>query len=77
MFDHWVTDSSTVFLSANRFVQPYEHLSQVVNKRMVQSYVAYLKDDTRLISNPGLKVILLNKISNFHDIQLCINGLLP
>lgn len=23
---------------------------------MVQNYVAYLKDDTRLITNPGLKV---------------------
>ena len=50
------TDSSTVFLSANSFKNPFEHLNQGVNKRMVQSYVAYLKDDTRLISNPGLKV---------------------
>ena len=49
-------ESSTVFLSANSFINPFEHLSQGVNKRMVQSYVAYLKDDTRLISNPGLKV---------------------
>lgn len=45
-----------MFLSANSFVNPFEHLNQGVNKRMVQSYIAYLKDDTRLISNPGLKV---------------------
>ncbi|WAR23918.1 CAHD1-like protein [Mya arenaria] len=56
-------DASTVFLSANSFVQPFEHLNQGVNKRMVQSYVAYLSDDTRLISNPGFKETVRNDVA--------------
>lgn len=50
------SDTSTVFLSAKSFLDPFEHLSNMETKRMVQNYVAYLKDDTRLITNPGLKV---------------------
>lgn len=57
------TETSTVFLSANSFVNPFEHLNQGVNKRMVQSYVAYLQDDTRLISNPGLKDTVRNDVA--------------
>lgn len=50
------SDTSTVFLSPKSFLDPFEHLSNLETKRMVQNYVAYLKDDTRLITNPGLKV---------------------
>ncbi|KAL4236844.1 VWFA and cache domain-containing protein 1 [Mactra antiquata] len=57
------TDSSTVFLSANSFINPFEHLNQGVNKRMVQSYLAYLKDGTRLINNPGLKTTVRNDVA--------------
>ena len=50
---------STVYLSPSSFVDPFEHLSEEETKRSVQSYLAYLKDDTRLITNPGLKVAAL------------------
>ncbi|CAL1540838.1 unnamed protein product [Lymnaea stagnalis] len=56
-------DLSTVFLSANSFVNPFEHLSEEETKRSVQSYIAYLKDDTRLITNPGLKSQVRNDVS--------------
>nr|XP_022322709.1 LOW QUALITY PROTEIN: VWFA and cache domain-containing protein 1-like [Crassostrea virginica] len=49
------SNTSTVFLSPKSFLDPFEHLSNLETKRMVQNYVAYLKDDTRLITNPGLK----------------------
>lgn len=49
-------DISTVFLAANSFINPFEHLSQEETRRMVQGYIAFLKDNTRLIQNPGLKV---------------------
>lgn len=49
---------STVFLSPSSFLNPFEHLSEEETKRSIQSYLAYLKDDTRLITNPGLKVIV-------------------
>lgn len=52
-----VSEVSTVFLSPSSFVNPFEHLSEKETKRSIQSYLAYLKDDTRLITNPGLKVI--------------------
>ena len=51
-----LTEISTVFLSPSSFINPFEHLSEEETKRSVQSYLAYLKDDTRLITNPGLKV---------------------
>ena len=49
-------DTSSVFLSANSFINPFEHLSEEETRHTVQSYIAFLKDDTRLIKNPGLKV---------------------
>jgi hypothetical protein len=51
-----LSEISTVFLSPSSFVNPFEHLTQQETKRSVQSYLAYLKDETRLITNPGLKV---------------------
>ncbi|XP_061168196.1 VWFA and cache domain-containing protein 1-like [Saccostrea echinata] len=57
------TDTSTVFLSAKSFLDPFEHLSNLETKRMVQNYVAYLKDDTRLITNPGLKMEVKNDVA--------------
>ncbi|XP_046344826.2 VWFA and cache domain-containing protein 1-like [Haliotis rufescens] len=56
-------DISTVFMSPSSFVSPFEHLSQEENKRTVQMYLAYLKDDTRLITNPGLKVAVRNDVA--------------
>ncbi|XP_070564445.1 VWFA and cache domain-containing protein 1-like [Ptychodera flava] len=49
-------ESNTMMLSAGSFTAPFEHLSQDETKRMVQHYMAYLNDNTRLIVNPGLKV---------------------
>ncbi|CAG5123241.1 unnamed protein product, partial [Candidula unifasciata] len=56
-------DVTTVFLSANSFLNPFEHLSEEETKRSVQSYIAYLKDDTRLITNPGLKTEVRNDVA--------------
>lgn len=50
------TDSSALFLAGNAFINPFEHLSHEETKRMVQGYLAYLNDNTGLISNPGIKV---------------------
>ncbi|KAL5022166.1 hypothetical protein ScPMuIL_001321 [Solemya velum] len=55
--------SSTVFLSAESFQKPYEHLSQEETKRMVQMYMAFLQDDTLLIMNPGLKDKIRNDVA--------------
>lgn len=47
-------DTSTFFLSASAFIHPFEHLIQDETKRMVQGYLAFLNDNTNLISNPGI-----------------------
>lgn len=56
-------ESPTVMLSAGSFSSPYEHLSQPETKRMVEHYTAYLSDNTRLIANPGLKVLTHTPVS--------------
>lgn len=56
-------DISTVFLAANSFINPFEHLSQEETRRMVQGYIAFLKDNTRLIQNPGLKEQIRNDVA--------------
>ena len=53
-----LADSCALFLSAVAFQKPYEHLSQDETKRTVLGYLAYLKDNTNLISNPGVRVSL-------------------
>ena len=50
-----VADISALFLAAIAFQKPYEHLSQDETKRTVLGYLAYLKDNTDLISNPGVR----------------------
>ncbi|XP_055956054.1 VWFA and cache domain-containing protein 1 [Patella vulgata] len=56
-------DTSTVFLSASSFEKPFEHLSEDETKRIVQIYLTYLKDDTMMISNPGLKDKVRNDVA--------------
>ncbi|ESO86641.1 hypothetical protein LOTGIDRAFT_128750, partial [Lottia gigantea] len=56
-------DTSTIFLSANSFENPFEHLSEEETKRIVQIYLTYLKDDTMMISNPGLKDKVRNDVA--------------
>lgn len=51
-----ILDASTFFLTASAFVHPFDHLIQDETKRMVQGYLAYLNDNTNLISNPGILV---------------------
>lgn len=48
-------DTSTVFLSAKCFNEPYDHLSLTEDKKMVRSYTAYLKESSVLLTNPGIK----------------------
>ncbi|XP_006825614.1 VWFA and cache domain-containing protein 1-like [Saccoglossus kowalevskii] len=55
--------SNTMMLSAGSFTAPFEHLSQEETKRMVQHYMAYLNDNTRLIANPGLKPAIKNDVA--------------
>ncbi|XP_077980933.1 VWFA and cache domain-containing protein 1-like [Glandiceps talaboti] len=57
------TESNTMMLSAGSFTAPFEHLSQDETKRMVQHYMAYLNDNTRLIANPGLKPAIKNDVA--------------
>ena len=48
--------SASLFLSAMAFLSPYDHLTGFEpSYRVVQGYMAYLSDSTRLITNPGLK----------------------
>lgn len=54
--DFVTIDTSTFFLSASAFIHPFEHLIQDETKRMVQGYLAFLNDNTNLISNPGILV---------------------
>ncbi|KAF0299200.1 VWFA and cache domain-containing protein 1 [Amphibalanus amphitrite] len=56
-FRHVATMSSaSLFLSATAFLSPYDHLTGFEpSYRVVQGYMAYLSDSTRLITNPGLK----------------------
>ncbi|KAK3767134.1 hypothetical protein RRG08_018006 [Elysia crispata] len=56
-------ETSAVFLSANSFINPFEHLSEEETRHTVQSYIAFLKDDTRLIKNPGLKGEVRNDVA--------------
>ncbi|CAH1774319.1 unnamed protein product [Owenia fusiformis] len=48
-------DSGTLFVSAQGFKKPYDYLSDDETKYMVKGYMAYLKDNTNLITNPGIK----------------------
>ena len=48
-------DTSTVFLSAECFNEPYDHLSLKEDKNMVRSYTAYLKEASVVLTNPGIK----------------------
>ena len=49
-------EQSALFLAANSFKKPFEHLSQDETKKMVQVYLTYLSDHTELIANPGIRV---------------------
>ena len=55
-------EQSALFLAANSFKKPFEHLSQDETKKMVQVYLTYLSDHTELIANPGIRVRLLKDI---------------
>lgn len=52
-----LTDTASLFLSSWCFQSPYKYLmsEQNVSQLSVQSYMAYLKDTTSLLANPGLR----------------------
>ncbi|XP_074642229.1 VWFA and cache domain-containing protein 1-like [Tubulanus polymorphus] len=52
--------SSTMFLAPTSFIDPFKHLMQGETKKMVQGYLTYLKDSTKLIANPGLRTNIRN-----------------
>ncbi|XP_071491032.1 VWFA and cache domain-containing protein 1-like [Diadema antillarum] len=62
-------DGSSLLLSASSFASPYEHLSQEETKLVVQAYMAYLSDNTRLIANPGLKSTIKNDVAVTRQIE--------
>lgn len=62
-------DGTSLLLSAGSFASPYEHLSQEETKLVVQAYVAYLSDNTRLIANPGLKPTIKNDVAATRAIE--------
>lgn len=51
--------TTALFLSASCFISPYKYLSEEETRQMVYNYIAYLRDHTKLIANPGLKVCKL------------------
>ena len=52
----FILDTSALFLAARSFTRPFEYISQHETKRMVQGYLAYINDNTKLINNPVIKV---------------------
>ncbi|KAG8297470.1 VWFA and cache domain-containing protein 1 [Homalodisca vitripennis] len=50
-------DTGSLFLSGWCFQSPYKHLlsEENISQLNVQSYMAYLKDTTKLLANPGLR----------------------
>ncbi|CAH0562656.1 unnamed protein product [Brassicogethes aeneus] len=48
-------DASSLYLSLSCFKSPFYALKTSQEKLISQGYLAYLKDDTRLLVNPGLK----------------------
>ncbi|XP_033103553.1 VWFA and cache domain-containing protein 1-like [Anneissia japonica] len=54
--------SGTLMLAASSFNSPYQHISQEETKHVVQGYLAYLNDNTMLISNPGFKPTIKNDV---------------
>ncbi|KAI0241312.1 VWFA and cache domain-containing protein 1 [Lamellibrachia satsuma] len=74
-------DSSALFLAAIAFQKPFEHLTHDVTKRTVLGYLAYLKDNTNLISNPGVRedvrkdVAVVSQINDSWMKQVSISAL--
>ncbi|XP_077284918.1 VWFA and cache domain-containing protein 1 [Arctopsyche grandis] len=61
-------DKGTLYLSPSSFQSPFRYLFDIKNgkeaalKLLLQSCMAYLKDSTRLLSNPGLKSEIRNDV---------------
>lgn len=49
------TETATLFLSSRAFLSPYNNDRLDETTLMVQRYMAFLNDNTKLIANPGLK----------------------
>lgn len=64
-------DVPSLYLSMSCFNSPFHALRTTQDKSLAQGYWAYLKDETRLLANPGLKkgvrdeVVALNHIMEF------------
>ena len=52
----FIIETATLFLPLSSFVSPYNQLQQEETPQMVQRYMAYINDKTKLIINPGFKV---------------------
>lgn len=49
-------DAGTLYLSSSCFQSPYTYAqTTTLSSLTIQSYMAYLKDNTRLLANPGLR----------------------
>ncbi|GJQ69938.1 hypothetical protein Trydic_g13334 [Trypoxylus dichotomus] len=50
-------DAGTLYLSSSCFQSPYTYAqtTNTLSSLTIQSYMAYLKDNTRLLANPGLR----------------------
>ena len=51
-----IPETGALFLSSKAFLSPYHNDIQEETTLMVQRYMAFLNDNTKLIANPGLKV---------------------
>ncbi|XP_054722418.1 VWFA and cache domain-containing protein 1-like, partial [Uloborus diversus] len=61
-------DTTALFLSASCFWSPYKHLMEEETLQTVLNYMAYLKDPTRLIANPGLKPFVRSEVQALSQI---------
>ncbi|KAJ8936685.1 hypothetical protein NQ318_012504 [Aromia moschata] len=56
-------DVNSLYLSTSCFQSPFVASRTTQDKLIIQGYLAYLKDDTRLLANPGLKEEIRDEVS--------------
>ncbi|XP_030748339.1 VWFA and cache domain-containing protein 1 [Sitophilus oryzae] len=56
-------DVASLYLSSSCFQSPFSASKATQDKLIVQGYLAYLKDDTRLLTNPGLKDAVRDEVA--------------
>lgn len=58
-------DTSSLFLSLSSFKAPTRFSNEEESPLSVQRFVTYINDHTKLLSNPGLKVMIQRRLKNW------------